>query len=160
MNEDLLMTALSRRGAPSTAAEVFDMSVGLAMSAGWPRRTWEQSSVKTVSRLLQSMANRSQILRFGMRKEGGREVPLYGLATYQRDAPLPPQPDLAGTDHPLVGMTAHQRLVLFDAQDAMLQALHRQRTELHQMVDRHMRELSDLTQRQRHQLLAAGLEGA
>lgn len=160
MNESLLLTALTRRGAPGTAGDVFDAAMGLAMSANWPRRTWEQSSVKTVSRLLQSLESRGEVLRAGARKEGGRDVPLYGVARYDLDAPMPARPDPVGPEHPLNGMNRRQMFVLFDAQDVMLQALTRQHGELRALVDRHLRDLADLAQRTRRDLLDAGLEGS
>lgn len=157
MNEALLLCALARRGAPGSAGDLTDDAVGIAQSAGWPERTWSGVSVRAVSRLLQSMVEKGAVVRAAARRENGREVPLYGLSSYDRAAPVPPPPDPVGEDHPLHGLTTRQRFVLFDAQDAWLALLGRHAAELRALVDRHTRELAELAERNRRDLLAAGL---
>lgn len=157
MNEALLLCALSRRGEAGTAGDITDDAVGIAQAAGWAERTWSGASVKSVSRLLQSMAAAGKVQRLGLRRECGRDVPLYGLAVYDSAAPVPEQPAPQGADHPLHGLSQRQRFALFDAQDSLLLAMSRQRSELNALIDRHTRELAEISERNRRDLLANNL---
>lgn len=158
MNDELLLAALHRHGAPCTAGELTDVAVGLAMGAGWPRRTWESPNVRAVSRQLQVMADVGSVIRCAARRENGREVPTYGLGVYDRATAVPDAPQRDRSEHPLSSMTARQRFTLFDVQDALLQTMARHRDEHNALLDRHARELADLAARNRRELVAVGLE--
>ena len=100
MNE-LLICALKRRGQPGTAGDLYDDAIGLAQDAGWPRRSWTQTSVQQAAALLKGMAQRGEIERVGSRKENGRDVPMFAprphsdplASRWDPCAPLPDAPD-------------------------------------------------------------------
>lgn len=160
MNAELLLCALARRGCPSTAGELADVAIGLAMASGWPRWTWEGEPAKKASRLLQAMATKGDVVRAGVRRENSRDVPLYGLSDrpYDAHAPVPDAPDPDGTDHPFVGLTRRQQFAIFDALDTSAQIATRHRAEMRDLIARHDRELAEHAARAKRDLLAAGLE--
>jgi len=166
--KEVLLCALLRIGAPSTASELCDTAIQLMQNEGWPRRSWAELNAKSASRHLQGMRDAGTLVSI-TQKDNGRDVPHYWLpkngAPCDPKYPMPPPPDPEGEDHPLHGKTKRQQFVIFDMHDALLHTLLRQRTERQEqldrtnaMVERHARELAELTARNRRDMLAAGLE--
>lgn len=154
MSRELVLCALHRLGAPSTAADVSDKASALAVSEGWPRSTWAALSPQSVSRLLQSAGCKKA---GAVRDPTGNNRPMWQppSCTFDIDYPLPARPE-EQSRHPLTGRTPEQMYALFDALDTALTTATRQREELRDLVTRHDRELAGLAQRCKHQLLAAG----
>lgn len=164
MNE-MLLCALKRHGEPATASELYDVAVGLAIDSGWPRRTWTATSVKQAAALLKGMVARGLIERVGDKRENGRDTPAYAprasgdptQSRWDKDAPLPSAPELSPVNHPLNGMNKRQQFVVFDLMETALNNYARQHSEIHDMLRRHNRELSDAAARAKRELLAAGV---
>lgn len=153
----LLLCVLNRAGEPQTAGDLYDAAVALAMDEGWPRRTWSASNVQRVAALMRGMESRGEVHREGSRPENGRQVPLWALAEYDRNAEIPAPPAPEGADHPLHGRTRRQTYVLFDVLDDLVATHSRQRAEADDLWRRHARELETLARQAKQHLVSAGL---
>lgn len=166
---EVIWCALARRATPATAGDLTDDAIALMQAEGWPRWARAGMTVKSVSRLLQGAAKRSEVREMGRRNEGGVLRPLYAALAPDANAPMPTLPDPEGEDHPLAGKTKRQQFVLFDAMDRFMDAHIRMRQESNDLQAaqrrtaddmwlRHAREIAALADRVRRDLLAAGID--
>lgn len=160
MTSDLLLAALHRAGKPITAADLWDLAVGLATAAGWPRQEIAKGNPMKAAKLLERMGTgaNASVAIVGTTKENGNNRSLWApLKPHIAAFPIPeaPQPDAEA--HTLDGLSREQVLAVFDATDDLSFELQRQRRELRAYMDRQDDELARFRERARRALAAVGL---
>jgi hypothetical protein len=156
----LLLCALHRRGKPSTAGDIHETALGLAMNAGWPRSEWP-TNPKQVAALLKGMIKAGDVMQVDCSRENGRDVPMFQPicgAGFDSEYEMP-DPPAKPKKSDLDGMTKPQIYALVDVLEALVHEGARQRRELGSLLVRQLEEFERTTERAKRQLLAAGIEG-
>jgi hypothetical protein len=154
----LIICALRRGGAPSTAADVYDLALMLAQEARWPREQWPKSP-QQVSAMLRQLEALKCVSRSGMTKENGIPRPLWiPRADFDKTAEIPQPPESARDIDKVAGLTPEQTLSLFDRLQDVADTLMTQRRDALALFDRQQHNLDRSIGRLREQLVTLGLK--
>jgi len=159
--DQMMVCAMQRKGHPMTAGEALDEATGLAMSAGWPKRSWAGLSTQKAFQKLKKLQDEGFVERKGTKREDGCDRPLWvPVAAYNVNATLPEWSDEPNTKEPhkLEGRSQAQVFAFINSTEDLLDVFARQRREQEELLARQHDELKKVFSNIKRELALYGFK--
>lgn len=164
--KDMTLAVLARSLTPMTSGEIAENFLILAQAESHPDRCWRGVGAGSINGYLKQLQRAKLAAKDGEKRDGraGRDVCLWSTPLEKSDAPIPYPPtdlDPVPREAPRAPATASAPAATSPSEQysrGELSAMLEVHGELALITFRHMRELSEWTERARQRLAAAGLE--